>query len=311
MGSLEVLDGGLLTTIQDGGRFGYRQYGVPVSGAMDDYAYRLANQLVGNASDLPVLEMTLNGGRYRFNSDAVIAITGADMLPKINGEDISLNTSLEIKSGDIISFDYCQTGCRSYLAIRGQLDIKEVLGSCSTYLTGKFGGFEGRALKEGDVLSWTESEGSSIPERVPEDRFPYYSSKVELRILEGPEWSWLSQHQKEQFLNTEFDVSPDSNRMGIRLKGDSIKPIDHQMVSGPVIPGTIQLPESGRPIIIMKDGQAVGGYPRIAKIADADLWRAGQLWSGVQLTFRKINREEANKLSAFQKNLLYNQRVID
>jgi biotin-dependent carboxylase-like uncharacterized protein len=305
MGSLEAIDGGLLTTIQDDGRFGYRQYGVPVSGVMDVYAYRLATQLVGNASNMPVLEMTLNGGRYRFNSDAVIAITGADMHPKINGEDVSLNTSLEIKSGDVISFNYCKKGCRSYFAIRGQLDIKEVLGSCSTYLTGKFGGFEGRALEKGDVLSWTENEEEFSLQEIPKDRIPYYSSKVELRIMEGPEWSWLSQNQKEQFMNTEFDASPDSNRMGVRLKGDPIQPIERQMISGPVIPGTIQLPENGRPIIIMKDGQAVGGYPRIAKIADADLWRAGQLWPAVQLTFRKISRKEANTLSAFQNNLLY------
>ncbi|WP_421775286.1 biotin-dependent carboxyltransferase family protein [Gracilimonas sp.] len=299
MANLVVMDGGLFTTIQDAGRFGYRQYGIPISGVMDDYAYRLANQLVGNASDMPILEMTLNGGRYRFNTDSIIAITGADMHPRINDEDASLNTPLKIESGDIISFDYCQKGCRSYLAIQGQLDIRKVLGSRSTYVTGSLGGFEGRVLKKGDVLSWIEKKGGYTPEKVSEERFPYYSSKVELRVIEGPEWSWLSQNQKEQFLNTEFDVSPDSNRMGIRLKGNSIQPIGRHMVSGPVIPGMIQLPENGRPIIIMKDGQAVGGYPRIAKIADADLWRAGQLWSGVQLTFSKIDREEANRLSNY------------
>ncbi len=295
----------MLTTVQDAGRFGYRQYGVPVSGAMDDYAYQLANQLVGNNRKMPLLEMTLNGGTYKFRSDAIIAVTGADMKPEINGERISLNTSYETKSGDEISFDYCERGCRSFFAIRGKLDVKEVMGSCSTFITGKFGGFEGRALQEGDVLSWIENEGNYTSVKISEERLPYYSSKVQLRILEGPEWDWLSESQKQHFLNTEFDVSSESNRMGVRLKGDSIQPKEEQMVSAPVIPGIIQLPENGRPIIIMKDGQAVGGYPRIAKVIDTDLWRAGQLWSGVQLTFRKINREEANKLSAFQKNLLY------
>lgn len=305
MGSLEVIDGGFLTTVQDEGRTGYRQFGVPVSGAMDDYAYRLANKLVGNTSNMPVLEMTLNGGGYRFKTNAIIAVTGAEMNPQLNGEKFAMNAPCHINPGDVLTFDFCEKGCRSYLAIRGKLDVQEVMGSCSTFLTAKFGGFEGRALQEGDVLKWNEPEESFTHHEVPKERIPYYSSKVELRILEGPEWDWLSESQKTHFLNTLFDVNPDSNRMGVRLKGDNIQPKKGQMVSGPVLPGIIQLPENGRPIIIMKDGQAVGGYPRIAKVADADLWRAGQLWSGMQLSFRKIDRKEANRLSAFQKNLLY------
>ncbi|MEQ8523433.1 biotin-dependent carboxyltransferase family protein [Gracilimonas sp.] len=301
--SLEVIDGGLLTTIQDNGRFGYRQYGVPVSGAMDDYACRLANWLVGNPEGSPVLEMTLKGGTYQFNSNSIIAITGAYMKPKVNDKKVEMNVSVEVKAGDVLSLGYCKRGCRSYLAIRGQLDIQKVLGSYSTYLTGNFGGFEGRKLAQGDELFWDEiTEDFSLKE-VPKDKLPYYSSKVTLRILEGPEWDWLTKKQQSQLLNAEYQVSSKSNRMGVRLSGQNIKSEKVQMTSAPVIPGIIQLPESGNPIIIMKDGQAVGGYPRIAKVADADLWRVGQFWGEMKINFNKINREEAGKLSSLNRAL--------
>lgn len=304
-GSLEVIDGGLLTTIQDNGRFGYRKYGVPVSGAMDDYAYRLANWLAGNPEGSPVLEMTLKGGTYRFSSNSVIAITGAYMKPKVNDVKVEMNASLEVHTGDVLSLEYCKRGCRSYLAIRGQLDVNKVLDSYSTYLTGKFGGLEGRKLAQGDELFWDETNEDFSAKRVPKDQLPYYSSKVTLRILKGPEWDWLTKQQQEQFLNTEFEVSSQSNRMGVRLLGQQIKSGKDHMTSAPVIPGIIQLPESGNPIIIMKDGQAVGGYPRIAKVIDADLWRVGQFWGEMKISFSKINRKEAKRLSAFQENLLY------
>ena len=279
-GSLEVLDGGFLTTIQDAGRFGYRKYGVPVSGVMDERAYELANWLVNNSKDMPVIEMTLKGGTYRFNTAAVIAITGADMQPILNDKKIRMNASVEVGEGDILSFEYCQRGCRSYLAIRGKFEIHRVLGSYSTCLTGNFGGFEGRELKKEDILSWQVSEDEFSRNEAPNDQLPYYSSKVSFRVIQGPEWNWLSDELQEKLLNTEFTISSESNRMGIRLKGQKILIKKKQMVSSPVVPGIIQLPENGQPIIIMKDGQAVGGYPRIAKVVEADLWRLGQVKTG-------------------------------
>lgn len=284
--SLEVLEGGLFTTIQDAGRSGYRKYGVPLSGVMDERAFKLANWLVGNEEAAPVLEMTLKGGSYQFNNQAIIALTGAEMSPKLDGREIPMNSSFQIEAGEVLSFGYAERGCRCYLAIRGELDIEKVLGSYSTFTTGNFGGINGEKLKHGDTLSWTERSGEFVTKKTPEHQIPYYSSKITFEVNESREWGWLPSSANEQFLNTAFEVSAKSNRMGIRLNGEKIQVKNKQMKSSPVLPGIIQLPENGQPIILMRDGQAVGGYPRIAKIPDADLWRAGQLKPGDIVRFK-------------------------
>lgn len=288
-GSLEVLEGGLFTTIQDGGRVGYRKYGVPVSGVMDERAYELANWLVGNEKWLPVLEVTLKGGSYRFNTKVEIAVTGAEMAPKINDREIPMNSSVKIESGQVLSLGYAERGCRGYIAIRGKLDIESVLGSYSTFATGGFGGFNGRKLKKGDELAWFDAEGEFDVKKAPVKQIPYYSSKVTFEVHESREWGWLSPSAQELFLNTAFEVSSQSNRMGVRLKGEKIQTQKTTMKSSPVLPGIIQLPENGQPIIIMNDGQAVGGYPRIAKIPDSDLWRVGQMKPGDIVRFKIIS----------------------
>ncbi len=297
-GSLEVLNGGLYTTIQDEGRFGYRKYGVPVSGVMDERAFELGNWLVGNEEGAPVLEMTLKGGSYRFNTNAVIAVTGAEMSPKVDGREVPLNCSFHIEAGEVLSLGYAERGCRCYLAIRGKLDIEEILGSYSTFTTGNFGGFNGAKLEKGDKLSWIVDPAEFLPKKTPEYQIPYYSSKITFEVYKSREWNWLSSTAKEQFLNTSFEVTAQSNRMGIRLKGGKIQAKKKQMKSSPVVPGIIQLPENGQPIVLMKDGQAVGGYPRIVKIPDSDLWRAGQVKPGDVVRFTIKNRTEYKSIKS-------------
>lgn len=289
-GSLKVIDGGLFTTIQDAGRVGYRKYGVPVSGVMDERAYKLANWLVGNEETAPVLEMTLKGGSYRFNTKAIIALTGAEINPKINGREIPMNSSMQIEAGEILSLEYAEKGCRAYLGIRGKLEIESILSSYSTFVTGSFGGFEGRKLMKGDELFWLDDEREFMAKKAPVKQIPYYSSKVTFEVIESREWEWLSASAKELFLNIAFEVSPQSNRMGIRLKGEKIEAEKTSMKSSPVLPGIIQLPENGQPIILMNDGQAVGGYPRMAKIQDTDLWRVGQVKPGDIVRFKLLNK---------------------
>jgi antagonist of KipI len=305
-GSLEVKDGGLLTTVQDAGRVGYRKYGVPVCGVMDDHAYRIVNWLVGNPEDSPVLEMTLKGGSYQFNSGAIIALSGGEAKITLNAETVKTNTTIHVKAEDIIQVGQVEKGFRIYLAVRGEWDLKKVMGSYSTYLPAEFGGVEGSKIKKGDVLKWSTDKSVSEIKAAPKKIIPHFSSKLRIRFIEGSEWDWLSEEQKEQFLNDGFEVSSKSNRMGIRLEPKiPIKLKKGEMKSAPVIPGIVQLPASGKPIVLMNDAQMVGGYPRIAKVADADLWRLGQARSGILIKFSKINTVEAKKLRAFQKNLLY------
>lgn len=288
MAKLTVKDGGLFTTIQDIGRVGYRKYGIPVSGVMDNSAFELVNSLVGNAPETPVLEMTLKGGKYRFESDSLIALTGANMNPTVNGISVELNSSLEIKSGDILEFEYARRGCRCYLGVRGIWEIEKILGSCSTYTEGKFGGIEGRTLQKGDQLHWKEIQADFQSYTLSQEEIPYYSSKLTVEFIPGPEWNWLSKKEQDKFLSTEFKISSESNRMGIRLNSDfQIEGKKREMVSSGVIPGIIQLPPNGSPIILMKDGQTVGGYPRIGKVLDIHLNRLAQVQPNGTIRFKK------------------------
>ncbi|OAN59656.1 hypothetical protein A8B79_11810 [Balneola sp. EhC07] len=288
MGKLVVIDGGLFTTVQDAGRFGFRKYGVPVSGVMDNSAFELVNSLVGNSPETPVLEMTLKGGKYRFESDSVIALTGANMNPTVNGISVELNSSLDIKSGDILDFEYARRGCRCYLGVRGIWEIEKILGSYSTYNEGDFGGIEGRTLQKGDQLHWKEIQADFQSYTSSREEIPYYSSKLTVEFIPGPEWNWLSKKEQDKFLSTEFKISSESNRMGIRLNSDfQIEGKKREMVSSGVIPGIIQLPPNGSPIILMKDGQTVGGYPRIGKVLDIHLNRLAQVQPNGTIRFKK------------------------
>lgn len=285
MGTMRVLDGGMFTTVQDKGRYGFREFGVPVSGAMDRHSAEWANKLVGNPQEAPVLEMTMKGGRYRFESDGYIAISGAEMEPKINNRPIPIHQGIVVRAGDVLKFGVARRGCRAYLAIRGEWILNKIMGSYSTLTQAKLGGIEGRSLRANDLIQWKDWDVMPTLPRMPDAERPYFSSKLTVPIMPAREWEWLKNEEKEKLLNSVFTVSAQSNRMGIRLEGTHIAMPKRQMVSSPVTPGIIQLPEHGLPIILMNDGQTIGGYPRIAKVHDRDLWRLGQLKPGDLLRF--------------------------
>jgi biotin-dependent carboxylase-like uncharacterized protein len=291
MTKLEVLEPGLFTTIQDEGRPGFRKFGVPVSGAMDQKAYALANEIVGNEKGAAVLELTLKGGRFKFLSSGVIAITGAGMSAVRNGIPIPMHKPIEVKPGDVLKLGHAKRGCRTYLAIQGSIQLDQVMGSYSTYTQGAFGGLEGRMLQKGDILKWNGSSPKVMSREISKEEIPYYSTEVEVRVYEGLECDWLNEEARNEFLGTVFRVGQSSNRMGIRLEGNKLSPPSKEMISSPVIPGIIQLPPSGYPIILMNDGQTVGGYPRIAKVPDVELWRLGQLKPGDKVRF-KLTRSD-------------------
>ncbi len=285
---LTVLDGGLFTTIQDKGRIGFRKYGVPASGVIDIRSYTLANKLVGNSNENPVLECTLKGGKFRFENRSLFSITGATMRVSLNGKEISINRSIIAESGDELELGFAKRGCRSYLAIRGNLILDQLMGSYSTYTIGRFGGFNGRTLKEGDIITWNSLDNEFKTQEAKKEEIPYFSSKLSVRIMIGPEWDWLDQAVKDAFLHAQFEVSSQSNRMGVKLSGETVNAPVQQMISSPVIPGIVQLPPNGQPIILMADGQTIGGYPRIAKVLDEDLWRLGQVKAKDKVKFELV-----------------------
>lgn len=288
MGLVTVLDSGLFTTVQDYGRPGYRKYGIPTSGVMDVKSYELANWLVGNSEGSAVLEFTMRGGRLRFVTDAIIACTGASINPRINGVNIPMNRSVQVKGGSELEMGFASRGCRTYIAIQGRIKIDKIMESYSTYTLGKLGGFEGRTLEQGDELTWEELSKKFEEKEAPKKSIPYFSSKVTVRVMKGLEWDLINEETIQKFLESKFEVSSQSNRMGIRLKGVNLEAPSLEMKSSAVLPGIIQLPPSGEPIILMQDGQTIGGYPRIAKVLDEDLWRVGQIKTGDSLGFTLI-----------------------
>lgn len=304
--NMQIIKGGLFTTIQDSGRYGYRHLGIPQSGVMDSRAQRHANWLVGNSWDAPVLECSFLGGTFRFQAAQIIALTGADMNARLNNTPCQMYRSIAVKSGDLLSLAYAHRGIRTYIAMQGIPDIEPIMESCSTYVSGGFGGFRGRALQAGDVLKWSNEVPKNPNRLLPEHLHPHFSTEKNIiRILQGPEWEKLSKASQEMVEKIFYKIHTDSNRMGIRLIGEGLMLKDNfSMASSATIPGTIQLPANGQPIILMHDGQTTGGYPRIGKVIEADLGRLAQIPPKGNLNFRIVKEAEARQLFLYENKKL-------
>lgn len=297
----EVIKAGLLTTIQDiPGRPGLRKYGVPTSGTMDAHNAELANWLVGNPKDSPFLEITLGQAEFRFTKDTVVGITGGVAKILIGDQPVQPNKTLKVRSGELLRIGRVTKGARIYLSVAGNWRLNKEFGSYSTYRTAELGGINGRALKKGDRIEVNVSGVKFTERMVPKKLIPYYSQHQKIRVMAGPEWDRLTQRKQEKILDIRFGILSTSNRMGIRLKSKiNLRIEDSEFSSAPVIPGIVQLPPGGNPIVLMKDAQSVGGYPRILKVIDADLWRLGQVWQGNEISFSLIDRRDALELLDF------------
>jgi antagonist of KipI len=294
---LEVLAPGPLTTVQDSGRYGFGRYGVPPSGALDSYSMRAANLLVGNGESEAGLEITLMGFRARAITDLSVAITGGDLEPRLNGEPLGMWRVQRLKAGEVLSFGRPRSGCRAYLAVAGGVGVEPVLGSRSTNLVSGFGGLEGRALRKGDrLLSGSSSPaGAESGLLLREDLIPRYERNRVLRILPGPHERDFEPSTWRLFLDSSFTVSVQSDRMGIRLSGASVlrrEGLEESITSEGVVPGAIQVPGDGQPIIILVES-VTGGYRKIATVIAADLPFLGQLKPGDTVRFRDVSIEEA------------------
>ena len=295
--TLEILTPGPLTTVQDLGRFGFGQYGVPPSGALDTFSLRVGNLLVGNRENQASLEITVIGPKIVALIDVIIAITGADLQPAVNDTPLEMWRSYLLKKGDLLSFKGPRSGCRAYLAIGGGISVQDIMGSKSTNLAAQFGGLEGRPLRKGDVI-FSDSPArhlNTVGKSLNKDSIPSYTKDQVLRVIPGPQDDHFSTKTKEIFTDSLFHVTPQSDRTGIRLAGPHIeanKNLKESIISEGVVPGTIQIPGDGQPIIILCE-TVTGGYRKIATVISADLPLLGQLKPGDTVNFRKVSMDEA------------------
>lgn len=296
MNVFQVLKPGFFTTVQDLGRYGYLKYGVPISGAMDSFSLIAANLLVGNSPNDACLEITLIGPELQALADTQIAVTGGRISVKINGEEASMWQTLTIRRGDIISLGKVENGCRSYLSIRGGINTPIILGSRSTYFRGRFGGIEGRQLRTGDIIEAFSAPPLPTVLRMPGKLIPHFEGVFTVHVVLGPQADMFTEKGIETFLSNPYMVTIESDRMGYRLEGPEI---EHKgkadIVSDALLPGAVQVPRNGKPIIIMRDAQTTGGYSKIAAVITPDLDRLGQAKPNDIVRFSEITLEEAHR----------------
>jgi biotin-dependent carboxylase-like uncharacterized protein len=295
--ALFVVDPGLLTTIQDRGRFGHQRVGVPPSGPLDRAAFMVANRLVGNPDGAAALECTIKGPRLEVRHDAVVAVAGAPMGFTINGQDAPSWTAVRIRTGDVLAFQMAQAGCRAYLAVAGGIDVPLALGSRATYLRGRLGGQGGRALQKGDALPVGRPPpgGAREGRTVPPALRPAYPAERECRVILGPQDDRFTAEGIRAFLEGPYDVTPQADRMGYRLKGPEITHArGHDIVSDGIPLGGIQVPGERQPIVLLVDRQTTGGYTKIATVIGADIGAIGQTRPGQRIRFRRVTLEEAH-----------------
>jgi len=299
-----VTRAGFLTSVQDLGRTGLRQFGVPTSGALDSFALRVANLLVGNDEGAAGLEITLGGLQLRFQDERIVAWCGGEFEVQIGSRALPAGHVAHLQSGDELKFGRAQFGCRCWVAISGGIDVPVVLASRSTDLRANFGGFEGRPVRDGDQLSLGESRRPE-PEATarisswtaPHDWASPASSHPNLRFIRGVDWNRFNDVTIQRFTNQQFIVSPDSDRMGVRFDGPELNREDEtDLVSEAVAPGTIQVPPSGKPILLLGDCQTIGGYPKIAYVITVDLGVAAQLRAGDHVRFSKVSLQDAHRV---------------
>ena len=319
MGVIEVLEPGLFTTVQDLGREGFGPLGVSPSGAADAISLRMGNRLLLNRQNAAGLEMTLLGGTFQFPQGAVIVLAGSDFGAALDGKPVELWRAAEAKPGQVLRMGPTRSGARCYLCVQGGIEVEPFLGSASTHVLSGLGGYEGRALRKGDVLKigvpkWPQhldrEWGLSL--RVMKILEP---RKV-LYVTDGPQSDWFSEATRKIFYESTYQVAEESNRMGIRLQGAAIPALaGGEMISEGVALGAIQVPESGMPIILFVEQQTTSGYPKIANVISADLHRLGQLRPRDEIRFERVEQKAAPSMLRFQEmqlaGNLHDRKVLE
>lgn len=302
--AIEVRKPGLSTTVQDAGRTGYYDVGIPPSGALDQYSQRAANLLVGNPAQAAVLECVYLCPELAFTAPAVIAVTGAEMTPRVNGEDRPLWESFPVQDGDVVDFGYLTAGARAYVAVSGGIDVPVVLGSRSTYGLGALGGLEGRPLVQGDRLPVGAGSAGTPGRSVPPDLWPALGKDVEVRVVMGLYDHRLTAAGRERFLGTTWTLTPVADRIGFRYKGGELEMVEREapfgagqdpsnIVDAPYPIGSIQVPGGVEPIILHRDAVSGGGYMMVATVISGDLDVVAQSAPDTQTRFVEVDLDQA------------------
>ncbi|OLC96310.1 MAG: KipI antagonist [Acidobacteria bacterium] len=302
---------GLLTTVQDLGREGFGPMGVSPSGAADAIALRVGNRLVGNAEGAAGLEMTLLGGTFVFPEGGVLALTGSDFGATLDDAPAPLWASCEVKPGQTLRLRSTRSGARCYLCVQGGIEVKSFLGSASTHLLSGLGGYEGRALRKGDVLRIGPSSEAFWKRAVAAKALERLSPRKILRVTPGPQSDWFPEAVQKLFYANTYRVAEESNRMGLRLEGAAITEGAHgKMISEGVSLGAVQIAAGGLPIILFVEQQTTGGYAKIANVISADLSSLGQLRPRDEIRFERVEFETARALLIEQEKLLASEELI-
>jgi len=302
---LEVLREGLQSTVQDQGRFGYAHLGVSASGAADNFSLIIGNILVGNPKHYAGIEMTIIGDKYRFKSDAYIALTGSEFEAELDNNSIPFWKRLLIKKGQILDIRSTKNGARCYLCVAGGINIKDVMGAKTTHLTSGIGGLHGRILKKLDELDFGLLDDSIKPIQNLNDSITT-DTKI-IKVTKGVQWSWFDKNQKNKLFQHQYQVEELSNRMGLRLFGNAIKTNrENEITTAGISLGSIQIPGGGQPIISFVEHQTTGGYPIIANVISADIRKVGQLKAGDCFQFELISLGSAEKLKVDQEKFIHN-----
>lgn len=291
-----VEDAGPLTTVQDLGRSGHLRVGIPASGPMDREAFVLANRLIGNADNAAGLECTLIGPRLAFTDERLIAITGADMAPLLNGAPAPTWEGLPVRAGDVLRLGPARSGVRAYVAVAGGIATPPVLGSRATYVRGRLGGVEGRALRRGDRVPLGPPT-LARPRRVPPERAPAYGGEPEVAVVLGPQDDRFTARGIAALFEAPYEMSPQNDRMGARLRGPFIEHTrGHDIISDGVALGGIQVVGDGQPIVLLADRQSTGGYTKIGTVCSFDIGRIAQTRPGGRIRFRRVTVAEAHAM---------------
>lgn len=319
--SLSILHPGLLTTVQDLGRPGYQQAGVPVGGALDALALRVANLLVGNDESAAGLEITLRGPRLRFDAGGLLALTGADLSPTLNGRPLQLHRPTWAPAGAELAFGAPRAGCRAYLAVAGGVAVVPVLGSRATYLRAGLGGWHGRALRTGDTLPIGTPSSTSQQLLLQLTKNPLAGPQAGwtpgpqlcpaprrspiVRAVRGPEYGQFAAASQRAFWEEPFAITAAADRMGYRLQGPAlVRLTGEELLSSAVTHGTVQVPPGGQPIVLLADRQTTGGYPRLAQAVTADFGALAQAAPGQALRFQEVSLAEAQALHLAQERAI-------
>lgn len=300
-------NGGIFTTVQDYGRMGYQSKGFHVCGVMDRHSFWIANLLLDNRDKEAVLEFTICGPTLYFTSDTVICITGGDFDPKINGDPVPMYRAIEVKQGDELEMGFCKSGTWGYIAFAGGLDVPLVMGSRSTDIKCKLGGFEGRAIKSGDEIHFLNSV-KKLPHMRDRhvEAVEFSADVVKVRVTMGPQDDYFTPKGLETFLNNAYTVTHECDRMGYRLDGPEIEhnELGADIVSDGIAKGAIQVPKHGKPIIMLSDRQTTGGYTKIANVISVDIPKLVQCKYPQKIAFEAVTVEEAQRIYQMERQRL-------